>query len=389
MRGLFITLDYPPNRGGVARYYEHLVRVLPPEHRMVLVHGFGARETSVDAHGVTITRQTLLGPSWLWPRWLRGFFVVRRFLRHGGIELLHVGNALPLGTIALLCKKFFGTPYIVYTHGLDIPLARSRWKRFLLRRVMMRAFGVVANSHYTLSQLINFGLPADRLIVVLPGCPRAAAVSTAELQKVQTLYRLKGTRVLLTVARLIPRKGIDLALRALSRLRMTTPNVRYLIVGTGEDLDRLQRIVREYGLQKHVVFCGAVSDTELSAYYSACDIFVMPARSSEEEGDVEGFGMVYLEANAHGKPVIAGKGGGVDDAVRHGVNGLVVDPRSVEAIRRALDQLLRDTAWSRRLGEQGRFIVEQDCSWEKRVQPLLAFLQKTQYTHLRERTPVR
>lgn len=387
MRGLFLTLDYPPNRGGVARYYEHLVRFLPQDHRVVLAHGVG--ETTTDDHGVTVIRQPLLGPAWFWPRWMGAFFVVRRNLRREGKALLHIGNVLPLGTVALLCKRFFGSPYILYTHGLDIPLARSPWKRLLMRQVLHHASCVVANSSYTRDQVVRFGIPGDRLVVVLPGCNRPAAVHEAEIQKVKMRYRARGLPVLLTVARLIPRKGIDVTLRALSRLRMTMPDVRYFIVGTGGDADRLRQLARDSGIEGLVTFCGAVTDQELSALYAACDIFVMPARSSEEEGDVEGFGMVYLEANAHGKPVIAGKGGGVEDAVHHGVTGLVVDPRSVEAVCSALEKLLRDTSWSRRLGEQGRAIVERDCSWEKRVQPLLAFLQKKQYTHLRERIAAR
>jgi phosphatidylinositol alpha-1,6-mannosyltransferase len=173
--------------------------------------------------------------------------------------------------------------------------------------------------------------------------------------------------VILTVARLEERKGIDTMLRAMPRILHAEPSAKYLVVGDGADRRRLETMRDAAGLADAVVFCGAVpyESPELVAYYRTCDVFAMPNRTLSD-GNAEGFGLVFLEAGACGKPVVGGSTGGVRDAVDHDVTGLLVSGDSETETADAIVRLLRDPAYAGRLGAAGRRKAE-DSRWQKRV----------------------
>jgi len=157
-----------------------------------------------------------------------------------------------------------------------------------------------------------------------------------------------------------------MVIQALPLIMKKFPNVRYLIVGIGEELAALQQLAKDCGVQDHIVFVGQVADEERAAYYAACDVFIMPNR--QLGADIEGFGMVFLEAGAAGKPVIGGKSGGTGEAIREGITGLRVDGEDVEAIAAAVVELLTDSERARIMGEQGRQWVETVFTWESIVE---------------------
>jgi phosphatidylinositol alpha-1,6-mannosyltransferase len=157
-----------------------------------------------------------------------------------------------------------------------------------------------------------------------------------------------------------------MVLRALPRIAHAISQIHYVIVGTGEELSYLQALAQSLGVAKRVTFAGEVSNQELAAYYATCDLFIMPNR--EIDGDIEGFGMVFLEAGAAGKPVIGGRSGGTDDAIVHEVTGLRVDGTNIEAIATAVVSLLTDPAKAKSMGDAGRRRVEQEFTWEAVVE---------------------
>ena len=161
----------------------------------------------------------------------------------------------------------------------------------------------------------------------------------------------EGKRVLLTVGRVVPRKGMDTIIRALPSLIETFPDLHYLLVGRGEYRATLEALAAELGVSDHVTFVGSVADGELVEHYRLCDLFVMPNRELPNH-DTEGFGLVFLEANACGKPVIGGRAGGVVEAVRDGENGLLVNGDDVADVSRAIASVLGDEALADRLSDE-------------------------------------
>jgi len=173
---------------------------------------------------------------------------------------------------------------------------------------------------------------------------------------------------LLTVARLVPRKGHKAVLEAIRKLLPEIPNLVYLIAGTGPEEEKLRQLTAEWNLHDAVRFSGFVKDEDLPAYYNACDVYVMP--NSEEKGDVEGFGMVFLEANACGKAVVGGRSGGAAEAVIEGKTGRLVDPHNPQELADVLDVLLKNEAVRANMGEQGMLRARSEFNWAARARML-------------------
>jgi len=176
-------------------------------------------------------------------------------------------------------------------------------------------------------------------------------------------HHLQEKNVVLTIARLVERKGIDVVIKAMPMVLEAIPNVVYLVIGLGPYKGKLERLARDLGLEGRVIFVGHVSDEELPLYYCACDVFVLVSRTLTDKGEMEGFGIVYLEAGACGKPVVAGRGGGVEEAVEDGVTGLLVDPLDVGEIAEAIVRILKDKELAKRLGENGRKKAMKQPDW--------------------------
>jgi phosphatidylinositol alpha-1,6-mannosyltransferase len=225
---------------------------------------------------------------------------------------------------------------------------------------------VVANSRFTANLLRNVGVSPERIEVVHPGCnsqrfrPRAPK---QELKK-EILGERHADKVILSVGNLVSRKGQDMVIRALAALRHKGPQATYLIVGEGPHRTELEKLAAALGVSRHVVFAGRV-DGDLVDIYALADVFAMPSREQLEACDVEGFGLVFLEASACAKPVIGGRSGGIPDAVVDGFTGLLVDPSNPNEIAHALALLLTDAELATRLGQQGRSWVVDRFDWSR------------------------
>jgi len=178
-----------------------------------------------------------------------------------------------------------------------------------------------------------------------------------------------------TLSRLVERKGFDTVLRAMPRVLEEFPDALYLVVGDGPDRPRLEAMVRDLGLGGSVHFAGSADEESLAAWFRTLDVFVMPSREIPSSGHVEGFGIVFLEAGACGRPVIGGRSGGVVEAVQDGSSGVLVNPGDPEDLARALLAMLRDPQRARHLGRSGRLRVEREFTWEKVLEPLGDFLE--------------
>ncbi len=366
MRLLLITQDFPPDVGGTQTYAYEMARRLAARCRDFAVvapdiPGAAAVDAALafDVVRVRASYDALA---------LKAAGTVLRLARRRGFEAaFHVQWSTAL---ASLLARPLGGPRRVFVaaHGREVlldPLDHAPWMNRLYnrlrRRVLRRADGLFPVSHYTGALLRARGVPAGRITIVHNGTdpdrfrPMDATALRRELG-------LDGHRVLLSLCRLVPRKGIETVLEALPQVARTAPGLRYLVGGDGPDRPRLEALARRLGVSDCVRFLGKIPEVALPAYYNACDVFVLPAR--EDPPSVEGFGIVFLEAGACGKPVVGARSGGIPDAVRADETGLLVEPDDAPGLADALIRLLCQPELAARFGNNARQRVLKEATWD-------------------------
>ncbi len=366
MRLLLITQDFPPEVGGVQTYAYELARRLADRCEEVAVIAPALPgDDAVDARLPCEVVRVLASPNNF------GFKVgplILRMARKRGFDVaFHTQWSTAPASVLV---RPFGGPRLnfVAAHGRELllePIAHRRVLHALYNRsrvfVMRRADGFFPVSHYTKGLLQEHGVPPERITVIHNGTD-PDFFHPMDAQDLRDELGLDHQKVVLTISRLVRRKGIDTVLRALPQVAHQIPGVRYLIGGSGPDRDRLEALSRELHLSDRVQFLGTIPNEDLHRYYNACDVFVMP--SCEDRPHVEGFGIAFLEANACGKPVIGAWSGGIPDAVRHGETGLLVEPDDEAELAAAMLRLLRDAPLAARLGRNGRQRVRDEASWD-------------------------
>ncbi len=273
-------------------------------------------------------------------------------------DLIHAHMALPDGFAGMLLRQLFKTPFVVTYQAtdLDITLQRSTSCAKLLRKVFKSADAIISPSPRLTQDFES--LFCFEPITVPYGIYVHDVVATPPPSLV-TKYQNK--RVLLSVSRLLPTKGIDLTLRAFSYLVQKYDNLLYVIVGDGTELVHLVKMVEDLNLKQYVKFVGGVPHQQAMEYMAVAEIFALPSWQ-------ETFGLVYIEAMAHGKPIVAVKGQGVDGIVSHGETGLLVKPRDVKTLTKAIDFLLSHPEEARAIGERARKLVLENYTWEKNAE---------------------
>jgi phosphatidylinositol alpha-1,6-mannosyltransferase len=285
-------------------------------------------------------------------------------------SIVHVGDLYPPGVIAMTLKKIFGLPYVAYCHGEEVTQTENyRYQPRVRNQIYRCADAVVANSEFARQNLLRLGVQERRIYKITPGVDCARFRPIPPSKELVDSYKLKDKIVILTVARLIPRKGHKIALEAFAKISKEIPDAHYLIVGTGPEEPRLYKIVQDFELNDRVTFAGHVAAEQLPAIYGLCDLMLMPNRQ-DEGGDVEGFGMVFLEANAAGKPVIGGRTGGTVEAIINEVTGFLVDPNNPDEVAGILRRLLLDRLLRIKVGEAGAKRARTDFSWKTRADVL-------------------
>lgn len=345
-RMLLITEVFPPRTGGSGRWFWEIYTRLPSSRIVVAAGESPGHETFDRGHDLVLRRLPLTFPSLgllsargLW-HYYRVFLGLQRWVREQRIEETHCGKCLPEGLLAWMLSRKLGLPYSCYVHGEELGIAAgSRELRFWARRVLLGADRVIANSHNTAGMLCdNWGVNSAKLHVMHPGVDtkrfRPAARDPESRRRLGWSHR----PVILTVGRLQKRKGHDMLLRALPRIRQMVPDVLYAIVGEGEERPTLEALTRDSQLEPHVCFHGELCDDDMLLCYQQCDLFVLPNRQVGR--DFEGFGMVLLEAQACGKPVIAGASGGTAETMRVGETGRIVPCTSPGPLANAVIEML-------------------------------------------------
>ncbi|MBI4434583.1 glycosyltransferase [Candidatus Uhrbacteria bacterium] len=335
MRFLLASSDLPPRRGGVARYHTAVVQALGED---------GA------VHHVRFDHPASFGAGHR--HWLRLLWELPAALRRHRASTLIIGEILPIGTVAWVLRTVLGTPYVVVCHGLDLRNAlRVPRRRWLACRILRRAQLVIANSAHTEATARLLGADPSRLHVIPPPIGITPALTQpAQTPDVRRAHHLEHSRMVLSVGRLVARKGFDTLIQAMTIVQRTHPRATLVVVGDGPERQALEALARTERVS--IRFLGALDDAETAAWYAACDVFALLPRELTD-GDVEGFGIVYLEAGAFGKPVIGTRSGGVPEAVIGGETGVLIPPDDPAAAAGAITLLLRDREIAERFGHAG------------------------------------
>ncbi|PIR94379.1 hypothetical protein COT97_01580 [Candidatus Falkowbacteria bacterium CG10_big_fil_rev_8_21_14_0_10_39_11] len=375
---LLITLDFPPQNGGVANYWANLLKHLPEERLVVLAPEYdNSLDFDIEQKYLIYRKRLISHDRWVWPKWLPFLWQSFKVCRMEKPDQLIVGQVLPGGTVAWLLKKFLNTPYILSFHGLDIAMAqKTSKKRKLFKMLVNSAEKIIVNSNFTKNKLLEVSGRSNLDIeVVYPGASIIPIENYNQtmLEDIKERYNIKNKQVLLSVGRLVERKGFDQAIRAMVEVKKRLPFVHYLIVGRGSDKNRLESIIHHHNLHKYVTILTDISNEELPYLYQLADLFVMPSRELAD-GDVEGFGIVYLEANLFKIPVLAGNSGGVPEAVEDGVSGVLVDPHNISDIQQKMYALLDNKEQLRHMGELAEERVKTKFDWQIQAEKLEVFL---------------
>jgi phosphatidylinositol alpha-1,6-mannosyltransferase len=372
-RILVVTNDFPPRAGGIQSFVEALVRRLPPEEVVVYAPAWAGAAAYDEGEPYVIERHPgkLMLPA---PAVARR---ARDLLRRYGCDRVVFGAAAPLGILAPTLRAAGARRTLGITHGHEAGWALLPGARTGLRRIGAGLDVVTYLGEYT-RRLIGAALaPADRpKLARLHGAVDAGTFRPgAGRAERRAALGLADRPVVVCVSRLVKRKGQDVLIRALPEIRRRVPGATLLIVGSGPDEDRQRRLAADTGVAASVVFTGGVPWADLPSYYAAGDVFAMPCRTRRRGLDVEGLGMVYLEASAAGLPVIAGDSGGAPDAVLPGRTGHVVDGRNPAAVADRAAGLLADPAGSAAMGAAGRAWVLEEWGWDLQTRRLRELLE--------------
>jgi phosphatidylinositol alpha-1,6-mannosyltransferase len=370
MKSLLITFDYPPIVGGISTFFDNVWKLLPPQNYLILApRKKGYKRVDVNSSFRIYRYFTFI--SWRLMRTLILFLYTLIIVVREKIDILICGVPVSLGFVGLIFNKILKIPYLVFYYGGEFDKYRKRKILFKLLQVVLRnARFIITNSEFTSQEVLKFDVRAQRVIKITPGTNTERFRPGLDVANLKERFCLEGKKVLLTVARLARRKGIDSVISVLPRVIAQVPNLVYLIVGSGKDADYLRNLVREKSLKEHVIFVGAVTEEELPLYYNACDIYVMPNRKTEGQEVFEGFGISFIEANACAKPVIGGTSGGVEDAVLDGQTGLLVDSNNKALLADSIIRLAKDKEYANELGNNGRQRVEDEFRWGQRAQKM-------------------
>ena len=375
MRLVLVTQDFPPLRGGIQTYALEVGKRLARR-----CEGFAV--IAPEAEGADAFDRSL------------GFRVFRR----GSVDMLpatlvptltelafdegfdHALHAQWTTAPASLALRGLGRlkKVSIAAHGRELLLEpwavlgfAQRGYDVVRRQALRRADHVLAGSEFTAGLVRDLGVAPGRIAVTRYGTD-PTRFSPRDASALRERLGLGGRPVLVTIARLVGRKGIHAVLEALPGVRRAVPGVAYVVVGDGPERQRLEAVAHANGVADAVHFVGSVPDEELPVWYSLGDVFVMPSRS--EAPDVEGFGIVYLEAGACERPVVALRSGGVPDAVADGVTGVLIEPDDPQALGTRLSELLLDPTRAAELGRRGRERVLSELNWDSVTERTLAAL---------------
>ena len=379
VRCLLIASTFPPIHGGSAVVYDNLcaympkgsIRVLTAHQSYMTGKEIEGWRTHDAAKSFPVERIDLLRPRMQpvpanilvslyrllsddLPLFAKVFLRAGRLIRRHRINVICIGELVAGGLLGIALKKVYGCKLVVYVHGEELTTVASgrlygKWRQ----QYLQAADKVVAVSSFTCDVLTDqMDIAPDAITLIPNGVDTDRFTPGPRDAELVARHGLEGKKIILTVGRLVERKGIDMTIQAMRDIVARRDDVHYLIVGDGEMRPHLERMIADFGVASHVTLVGKVTDDELLRYLRTCDLFVMPNRTMAD-GDTEGFGLVFREANACHKPVVGGRAGGAVEAVHDEKSGLLVDGYQPAQIAEAINRILSDPALSQSLADYG------------------------------------
>jgi phosphatidylinositol alpha-1,6-mannosyltransferase len=367
---LLISEIFPPTHGGSGRWFWELYTRLPRNEYVIAAGSTEGVEAFDKTHDLNLKRldlsssnwgiKSLIGLKFYW----RTFIQIKKLIKQNSITTIHCGRCLPEGFIGYIFYKLYKIPYVCYIHGEDVEAAAtSRELSWIVKKVLANANALICNSKNTANLLLDsWKIPSCKIEILNPGCDTDRFIPAESNDETKKLLGWEHKRVILTVGRLQERKGQDMLIRALPEIKQSIPNILYAIIGGGEQKESLQNIVQELNVQDNVLFMSEVSDEQMIQAYQQCDVFVLPNRTVGQ--DIEGFGMVLVEAQACSKPVIAGNSGGTAETMLTGETGFIVDCTRPDPIADKLIELLHAPERCTAIGRAGREHSEKTLDWK-------------------------
>ncbi|OPY87817.1 MAG: GDP-mannose-dependent alpha-(1-6)-phosphatidylinositol monomannoside mannosyltransferase [Syntrophus sp. PtaU1.Bin208] len=366
MNILLITWNYPPKTGGMENMLFEVMQQLAARAAVDIVAPFAEpNESKSDA-----ARLFRAGREGLLSFFLHAVRTGIRLNRNTNYDVIMTGSALVL-PVAMILGFLFRVPVVPIVHGLDIIYPNLLYQ-CSMKHLLPRCQHIIANSQMTRQLVIARGGRPENTSVINPGIDVTEFDQPCDCNDIRERYGIGRRRFILSAGRLVKRKGIlEFISHSLPVIVKNIPDVLLVVVGENpsqslvhrEDLmAQIRREMERLGLQNHVLLVGWAPRKDLVGFYHACDLFILPAILIP--GDIEGFGIVLLEANAAEKPVVAAEIGGIPDAVKNGVSGILVEPGNWAAMTRSVLHLLRDEAYRETLGKQGRLRAESEFDWK-------------------------
>ena len=373
-RVLLLTNDFPPRRGGIQSYLQEFADqlVATGAHSLTV---YAPKWKGSDGYDRAAPYEVVRHPGTLMVPEPSVVTRMRKLIRRHDIDTVWFGAAAPLALLATRARRAGATRVIASTHGHEVGWSMLPLARNALRRIGDDTDVVTFVSRYTRGRFASAFGPRAALEHLPPGVDtdRFAPDSTARAE-LRARYGLGQRPVVVCLSRLVPRKGQDMLIRALPAIRRRVDGAALVIVGGGPYRTALQRLAHSCGVAEHVTFTGGVPAAELPAHYALADVFAMPCRTRGAGLDVEGLGIVYLEASATGVPVVAGRSGGAPETVQDGRTGAVVDGTDVTAVAASVGDLLADPDRAAAMGAAGRRWIVDEWQWPTRASRLAELL---------------
>jgi len=350
---LMITTFYPPSKGGIQTYSYEIVKNLNnlgDEVTTLVISSNGIKKIlSVNSFKVYKNNKKISFRS-----------IFSRF------DIILVSSWFPSAIFGVILSRLYSANLFISAHGNELLYPK---KYPFMEKIMLWCFDnankIFSVSNYTKKILINMGVENIKIVVIPNGTDPARFNPDISGEEILEKYKLKNKKIIFSVSRLVERKNFGIIIESMGEILKQFPNTVYLIGGEGLMKEKWMKLAKNKGFEDSVIFLGYIPDEELPKYYNISNVFVLPSKELKNEGEVEGFGISFLEANACGIPVIGGKSGGVEDAIIDGKTGVLIDPGNKEQIQKEIIKILRNPKFAKSLGINGRKRVLNELSWEK------------------------
>lgn len=366
-------MEYPPYVGGIAVYVHNLASALEKDSVVLLAPVQKDSEEWDAQAGYKVIRKKMLFPKLIWPRWIRLYFQVRKIVKQEEIELIMIHHVLPVGYIGILIQKLRKIPFLLFSHGTDLAVGtKNGWKKKMVTWISKNSEQIIFNSHSLQDRYLKVLPQFENKSFVLYPCPEPDLLVSPPKEEIDILrakYALEGKQVILSVSRLTDGKGFPHLVRIMPEILKQAPHLVWMIIGDGPKKEKLVSEIQANNLQNVTRFLGEIPHAELKKYYYLADLFVL--LTHPDEGREEGLGLVFLEAAATGLPSVAGKSGGVEEAVLNGETGMVLNVHTeTSLIVDAIVKLVVDKEYANKLGSQAQARIKADFNWEGQVRLL-------------------